>query len=186
MTIGQKIRESRKAKGLRLSDIGAIVGQTPASLSDLENDKLKGGPSAEIIIKIAKALGDQSLLLFALQENPIYKAVIPQIFPDLNNIKNDPSTIFVKLEEELGEALEASKIISRLLCHADPSSNPNFRAIFMANMEQILDVMRGGEVLFLKLIEAGIMTHEDRLELHDRQQKKCEDHGHHRRAEDRV
>jgi transcriptional regulator with XRE-family HTH domain len=184
MTIGQKITEARKRAGMTLESLGQAIGLGKSALSSMENDQLKGGPSSEVIVKIAMALGDQSLLLFALQENPIYKAVIPQIFPDLNNIKNDPSTIFVKLEEELGEALEASKIISRLLCHADPSSNPNFRATFMANMEQILDVMRGGEVLFLKLIESGIMTHEDRLELHDRQQKKCEDHGHHRRAED--
>jgi transcriptional regulator with XRE-family HTH domain len=186
MTIGQKITEARKRAGMTLEELGLAIGLGKSALSFLENDKLKGGPSAETVVNIARALGDQALLLFALQENPIYKAVIPQIFPDLNNILNDPSSIFRKLEEELEEALEASKIIARELCHADPKSNPRFREVFMANMEQILDVMRGGEILFLKLIAAEIMTQEDRMELHDRQQAKCERNGHHRRAEDRV
>lgn len=186
MTIGEKIRSSRKSKGLRGEDLGAAVGLTKNQISVIENDQLKGGPDPEVVVRIAEALNDQSILLHALQENPIYKEIIPRIFPGLNNIKREPSAVFVKLAEELGEAQEASGILARIFSHAEPETTPNFRETFLKNLEQILDVMRGAEELFLVLIDCGIMSVEDRREVHARQQLKCEERGHHkRRAEDK-
>lgn len=180
-SIGEKIKESRKKSGLRGADLGALVGLTKSTLSAIENDVLKGGPDPEIIIKIADALGDNSILLYYLENNPVYRTIIPRIFPDLNNIRRDPAIIFSRFADEAAEAVEAARILSQVFSNADPQgTTPNFREVFAAKMEQIIDVQRCAEILFLQLIEAGVMTDDDRRSLHDRQQRKCEQHGHHK------
>lgn len=184
MKLGQKITESRKKIGMKASELAQAIGRSAAIMSDIENDKLKGGCDPEIVVRIATVLNDQSILLHALQENPIYKEIIPRIFPGLNNIKREPSAVFVKLAEELGEAQEAAGILARIFSHAEPETTPNYRETFLANLEQILDVMRGAEELFLVLIDSGIMSVEERREVHERQQLKCERRGHHKRRDE--
>jgi len=46
--------------------------------------------------------------------------------------------------------------------------------------EQVLDVSRGAEVFFGRLKECGLLSEEDELEIHIRQQAKVEAHGHHK------
>ena len=56
MNLGQKIRQLRKEKGLSLNKLAESAGVSAAYLSQLENDVSKQ-PSAEILLKIASALG---------------------------------------------------------------------------------------------------------------------------------
>ena len=56
MNLGQKIRQLRKEKGLSLNKLAESAGVSAAYLSQLENDVSKQ-PSAEILLKIATALG---------------------------------------------------------------------------------------------------------------------------------
>jgi len=49
-----------------------------------------------------------------------------------------------------------------------------------AKAEQVLDVSRGAEVFFGRLKECGLLSEEDELEIHIRQQAKVEAHGHHK------
>jgi transcriptional regulator with XRE-family HTH domain len=180
MTLGQKIRESRKEKGLNLDDLAESCGRGKSWLSAVENDAFKGGPDPDMIIKIADALGDKSILTYALMHNPICQRIIPRAFRPLNNTKTDPSAILAKLIEELEEAIEAAKILSRPFSHADPESTPKFKAVLFANLEQILDVSRNIEEMFEKLKASGALSEEEHLEIYIHQQAKCEANGHHR------
>jgi transcriptional regulator with XRE-family HTH domain len=180
MTIGQKIRESRRKKGKTLADVAGHLGFTSVSVSDIERDRLKDGPSAAVVVKISQFLDDTSIMLHYLETNPVYQAVIPRIFPDLNNIRKDPAIIFSRFADEAGEAMEAARILSQIFANADPKNTPNFLAVFAANMEQIIDVQRCAEILILQLIEAGVMSDHDRADLHERQQNKCIERGHHK------
>jgi transcriptional regulator with XRE-family HTH domain len=180
MTVGEKIRKSRKAAGLSSDGLASILGLSTGAVTKIERDELKFGPAPDLVIKISKALNDRSILLHALKENPVYQAVIPQIFPDLNNIRRDPAIIFSRFADEAAEAVEAARILSQVFSNASPENTPNFSEIFASKMEQIIDVQRCAEILMLQLIEAGVMSDEDRRDLHDRQQKKCEERGHHK------
>ena len=56
MNLSQKIRQLREEKGLSLNKLAEIAGISKAYLSQLENNVSKQ-PSAEILLKIASALG---------------------------------------------------------------------------------------------------------------------------------
>lgn len=56
MELGQKIRQLREEKGLSLNKLAENAGISKAYLSQLEND-LSKQPSADILLKIASALG---------------------------------------------------------------------------------------------------------------------------------
>jgi transcriptional regulator with XRE-family HTH domain len=184
MTLGQKIKNSRKSKGMRGEDLGQAVGLTKTGISQIENDRLKGGPDPDTLIKIAQALDDRSILTYALMHNPICQLIIPRAFPPMNNIKTDASAILAKLQEEMEEGIEAVKILQRPFSHADPASTPNFKDVLFANLEQLLDVQRNIEEAFGGLKGCGALSEEEHLEIHLRQQLKVERNGHHRRAED--
>lgn len=180
MTLGQKIKDSRRAAGMRGEDLGAAIGVTKATISQIEKDFHKAGPAPDTLIKIADALNDPSILVYALLHNPICQRIIPRAFTPLNNIKTDPSAILTKLQEELEEAIEAAKILARVYTHAEPQSTPNFAGVLMANLEQIVDVTRCVEEMFGRLKECGAITEEQHLEVYVRQQAKVEAHGHHK------
>jgi transcriptional regulator with XRE-family HTH domain len=179
--IGEKIREARKRQGMRGEDLGTAVGLTKSGISKIENGGAKGGVDAATLVKIADALGGEgeAILLHYLEENPVYRAIIPRIFPELNNIRKEPAIIFGRFAREAEEAKHAAEILQEIFSNADPHRVPNFELTFKANLEQIVDVQRCAEVLFTGLIASGIMTTEDRLEVHARQQAKCEANGHH-------
>jgi transcriptional regulator with XRE-family HTH domain len=179
-TVGKTIRSARKAKGMRMEDLSSAIGKGLTAIHAIENDALKGGPDPETVIRIADVLCDDSILMAYLEDNPVYRAIIPRIFPDLNNIRRDPAIIFSRFADEAEEAVEAARILSQVFSNASPENTPNFREVFAAKMEQIIDVQRCAEILMLQLIEAGVMSDEDRRDLHDRQQKKCEERGHHK------
>lgn len=180
MTIGQKISASRKARGVKASDLAIKIGRSSAVMSDIENDKLKGGPSPDLLVAIADALEDNSILVYALLHNPICQRIIPRAFAPLNNIKTDPSAILTKLQEELEEAMESAKILARVFAHAEPSTTPSFDEVLMANLEQIVDVPRCIEEMFAQMKSCGALSEERHLEVYVRQQAKVEAHGHHK------
>lgn len=182
MTIGEKIQKARKARGITGAQLAAAVGLSAAAIGMVENDKLKNGPSPGIVVKIAEALDDNTILLHYLEENPVYRAIIPRIFPELNNIRRDPAIIFSRFADEAQEAVEAARILAQIFSNADPRMTSNFDTVFKAKLEQIVDVQRCAEILFTGLIAAGIMSESDQRSIHEAQQAKCELHGHHRPA----
>lgn len=180
MTIGQKIREVRKEKGLTLEELAACCDKKKTWLSSVENGVFKGGPAADDLIKIADALGDQSILIYALLNNPICQRIIPRAFSPLNNINDNPSAILAKLREELVEAVDAVDILSRIFSVKEPETVPAFRETLFAKLEQVIDVPRCVEELLDRLKACGVLSDTDHLEVYVRQQAKVERHGHHR------
>lgn len=186
MTIGQKIREVRKEKGLTLEELAACCDRKKSWLSTVENDAFKGGPDPDDLIKIADALGDQSILIYALLHNPICQRVIPRAFTPLNNINDNPSAILAKLREELTEAIDAVDILSRVFSVKNPENTPAYKETLFAKLEQVVDVPRCVEELFDRLKVCGALTDEEHLEIHIRQQAKVERNGHHKLAGSEV
>ena len=180
MTQGEKIKNSRKNAGITRDVLGAMVGISAAAVSKIENDELKFGPTPEMLIKIADALGDQSILIYALLNNPICQRIIPRAFSPLNNINDNPSAILAKLREELVEAVDAVGILSRIFSVKEPETVPAFRETLFAKLEQVIDVPRCVEELLDRLKACGVLSDTDHLEVYVRQQAKVERHGHHR------
>lgn len=179
-SVGSKIIESRKAFGMKAADLASEIGISPSMMSYIEKDGLKGGPDPHLIVKISDALNDKTILTTYLENNPAYQAVIPKIFTDLNNIRRDPAIIFNRFASEAQEAVEAARILADIFSDADPSRHPNFCEVLFSNLEQLIDVQRCSEIVFLQLIAAGVISDADRCEIHRRQQNKCVAHGHHR------
>ena len=180
MTIGQKISQSRKEKGLRLSDLAEAIDMSISGVRKIETDGLQGGPSPDTLIKIADALGDPSILIYALLHNPICQRIIPRAFTPLNNINGNPSAILASLKMEMQEGIDAIEIMEGYFCLKDPSARPEFRDMLFAKLEQIIDVPRGVEELMDHLKLEGFLTEADQLEVYIRQQAKVEAHGHHK------
>ena len=180
MTIGEKIRDSRRAAGLSSEDLAAILGVSSGAVTKIERDELKHGPPGDMVVKIADALNDKTVLTTYLENNPAYQAIIPKIFSDLNNIKRDPAIIFSRFAQEADEAREAALILAQVFSNADPTQTPNFCEVLFANLEQIVDIQRCAEVLFLQLIASSVISDADQCEIHRRQQQKCIAHGHHK------
>lgn len=180
MTFGKKTRESRKTKRLTQSQLAEMVGVAQSYISELEKDQIKGDPAPDTVVKIADALNDKTILTTYLENNPVYQSIIPKIFPDLNNIRRDPAIIFSRFATEAEEAVEAARILSDIFSNAEPSNTPNFSAVLKAKLEQIVDVQRCSEVLFLQLIIGGVITDADRSDIHAHQQQKCIENGHHK------
>ncbi|MFA7537281.1 MAG: helix-turn-helix transcriptional regulator [Desulfuromonadales bacterium] len=183
MTLGEKIRESRRVAGITRDELAHRLGISPAAITKIENNNLKFGPTPEALVELAKVLDDRSILIYALLNNPICKEIIPRAFTPLNNIKTDPSAILTKLREELDEAKERAEILARLLAHMEPESQPGFRETLYAGLEQLIDVPRCIEELFDKLKVGGVLSEEEHLEIHLRQQAKVEANGHHKRVD---
>ncbi len=180
MTVGKKIQVSRKRQGMSCEELGSIVGLSGSSVWKLENDQLKGGPDPETVIRIAEALNDDSILLHYIENNPVYKHILPKIFPDLNNIRRDPAIIFTRLAGEAEEAMDAARIMAELFSNADPTTTPSFEAVFKAKMEQVVDIKRAVEILEFELLACGVITKQWLRDVYDRQQLKCETNGHHK------
>lgn len=179
MSLGQKITEARKHRGMKQEELATQLGMSAPALSNIENDNLKGGPDPDTVNRIADALGDNSIRLYYLESNPVFQAVIPRIFPELNNIRTEPAIVFSRFADEAEEAMKAARNLSQVFAHANPRQVEGFADQFAANMEQIIDIQRCAEILMTALIAAGVMSEAEQRDLNDRQQAKCEAHGHH-------
>lgn len=179
ITVGQAIAEARKKKGMKQDDLAAQVGVHPSSISQYESDYPRKGIDPDVLVKIATVLDCTGILTIYLENNPVYKAILPKIFPDLNNIRRDPTVIFYKVAKEAEEASDSAKFLGDLFGNVDPRKVPNFDEVFKANMEQIIDIKRAVEVMEFQLLASYVMSQETHLEIYARQQRKCESKGHH-------
>lgn len=69
MSLGERIRERRKAKRLTLQQVGDTFGINRASVSDWENNKTR--PDLDRLVELARMLGTSTdFLLTGRQANP--------------------------------------------------------------------------------------------------------------------
>jgi len=179
MTLGEKITICRKKKGMTLGDLGNAVGMSRTNLSVIENDGLKGGPDPRTLIKISEALGAPEILMHHCEACPIRQHIMMKQFPDLNNIRTEPSIIANRLRQEMIEGAAAADELSQLYAHKDFQQLPEFQERHKALHEQIVDAERAMEILKFELIRLGALTREEHNEIVANQQAKCEEHGHH-------
>jgi len=179
MPLGELITKIRKERGLTQEDLGNIIHLSKSAVWKIENGDLKGGPDPHTVIQISAALECEAILFKYLEDNPVYKAIIPKIFPDLNNIRRDPAIIFTRLAREAEEAREAALVLAEMFSNADPYRIPGFEDTFRSMMQQLVDVKRGVEILETQLITTHIINQAGLKEIYAEQQAKCEAHGHH-------
>lgn len=104
MELGQKIRQLREEKGLSLNGLAEEASISKAYLSQLENDVSKQ-PSAEILLKIASALG---ITIADLLDQPV--RVYAEDFED-----EDIPYALREFIDERGDALDIQKEDVRML-----------------------------------------------------------------------
>jgi len=180
MTIGKKITAARKKRGVTLEQLGDLIGIGKSSMSAMERGELKGGPSADTLVRIADALDAPEILLYHCQACPIRQHVVLRYFPELNNIRRDPAVIAARLRKEMVEAAEALDRLGERFSAPDFKNRPDYQEIFEREMEQVIDVKRGIEILEFELVLEGVHTPKDLKSVYERQQAKCEARGHHK------
>lgn len=179
MTVGQTIVTARKRKCLTAATVAAFLGISPPAYSSIENDLLKGGPDADVVVKLAEFLGETKILMAYLENNPVLRAFIPNIFKPLNHIRTDVAIVLGRLRKEMSEAMDAIEIMEEMFSNADPQASLRFMEIFKEKMQQVIDVKRGIEILELQLLADQIMDEVLRRQIYQEQDEKCVRKGHH-------
>lgn len=179
MTFGETVAQERKSKGVKQDDLARTIGMSAPALSMIENDNLKGGVDPVTVTRLAEALESEVILYKYLEDNPVYRAIIPKVFPDLNNIVTTPAVIFNKVAREADEARVAALDLAEIFTNADPRRYPDFEKVFKAKMEQIVDIKRCVEILETQLVSTHIINQTGLKEIYAEQQAKCEANGHH-------
>jgi transcriptional regulator with XRE-family HTH domain len=182
ITLGEKIISARKRRGMSQEHLGEKINVSKSTIWKIENGDLQDGPTPNQVNQIAEALEDNEIRLVYLETNPVFKAVIPRIFPELNRIRTDPSIVFSRFADEAEEAARSARVLSQMFAHANPRSLPDFKEKFEYHMDQIVDVERCAEIVMTSLVAAQVMTEAERRGLYVRQQDKCEKKGHHNPA----
>ena len=68
MSIGERLRRARLARGLTMRELAQMTGIRPAGISDLENDR-RPGLHSDTLIRLCRALGVTSDYLLGLWED---------------------------------------------------------------------------------------------------------------------
>jgi transcriptional regulator with XRE-family HTH domain len=178
-TLGEMIVRARKAKGLSQSQLGDAVGLAQNAISTIENNALKSPPDSRTLIRIAETLSAPEILMHHCECCPIRQHIMMKQFPDLNNIRTEPSIIANRLRQEMIEGAAAADELSQLYAHKDFQSLPEFQARHMVLHEQIIDAECAMEILKFELIRLGALTREEHSQIVESQQAKCVAHGHH-------
>lgn len=179
MSIGRLIHDTRKKAGIKASELAARIGRSPAVMSDIENDRLKGGISPDILIRISDVLNAPEVLLYHCEACPIRQHVMLRLFPEMNNIRKDPLAIVNKLRTELKEAIDAAEMLGDQYTRPDFKDSQEYKAVFTHAMEQIVDVERVIETFKFQLVLDHVHTQEELKGVYESQQAKVERNGHH-------
>lgn len=179
MSLGSKIIEARKKRGVKQDELANMICMSAPALWAYENDKLKRTADPQVLIRISEALKAPEILISHCETCPVRQHVFLKYFPDLNNIRNDPAVIAARLRKEMVEGAEALDRLTERFSDQDFKSRPDYREVFEKEMEQVIDVKRGIEILEFQLMLSGLHTQEDIQAVYERQQQKCEEHGHH-------
>lgn len=178
MNLGEQIKKSRKSAGMNAAILARLIGMSPANVSKIENGILS--PSPEIVVRIASVLGDDAVLYAYMRNDLVFRATIPRIFPDLNNLRKDLSAVLSKVVSEAEEAIAAVKELSCALAAVDFKDTPGFNEKFSKAMKELLDAKRMIEQTESVSTSLFICSKEELREIYRLQQRDCEEQGLHR------
>lgn len=178
--IGKKFRTARKNKGLTQQQLADCVGVPRTKIAEMETGAGKKEPDRNFLIRIAEALETPELLFTYCEECPIRNHVIFALFPELNNIRRDPVAIAARLRTELREGEAALDRLIERMGDRDFFANQNYRETWTNELEQLVDVKRGIEILETELVLIGAHSFSEIRAVYQQQQQKCEAHGHHK------
>lgn len=158
MELGRHIAQSRKKSGLTLEQLGHLVGIKKSALSVLENGKKTGQPDPELVVKIAKALNNTSILTTYLKNNPAYQAALPNICTELSRDKRDPSKIFSNIATRMAEGAVAADTLSQIFLNIEqPQSLQEMDETLLIHLEQLLKIKKSVDTLEFELIDTKIL-----------------------------
>ena len=129
MTIGNKIAEARKKTGTTLAVLAEKIGLSVSGTAKIENDGVKN-LDPEMLCKIADALNDLTILVAHCQSCPIRKHVFMKLFPELNNIREEPAIIAARLQQEMKEGIDAIERLGRRFQDVDFKNKPGIKQRF--------------------------------------------------------
>ena len=178
MTIGKKIKAARKRSKITQARLAELSGTVQANISSIESDGNKT-TDPRTLIRIADALDAPEILLHHCDHCPIRKHVFLKFFPELNNIRRDPAVIAARLRKEMAEGADALDRLGERFSDKDFRVQPDYMQVFEREMEQVLDVKRGIEILEFELLLEGLHSQQDLQKVYDNQQQKCIANGHH-------
>jgi transcriptional regulator with XRE-family HTH domain len=179
MSLGKKITESRKRRGMKQEELGQIVGLTGASLSAYENDGLKGGPDIRTLIRIARALEDPSILSFYCDACPVRNEVFIRRYPELNNIERTPMVIFAKVIQELEEGADVLRPLVGKMMRKDFADCPDFAETLDHALMQLFGTEQALEILVHEALAKQILSPEKVLKKRQELQAHCVREGYH-------
>jgi len=152
MTLGEQIIIARKKKGMKAYELASMIDRSTAMMSDIENDKLKGSLSPDLLISIADALNAPEILLQNCRECPVRQHLLRQYYPESNNLLDDPTAVILKVRKEMQAAIKVVTDLSEQSLVADPKSKPAQQDCFPEMMERVMDVERWIEALKFELV----------------------------------
>ncbi|MDH5525443.1 MAG: helix-turn-helix domain-containing protein [Desulfobulbaceae bacterium] len=179
MSSGEMIRCARKRVGWSIEKLAATVNLGKSTIFGYENDQSKKGLDPSTLVRIADTLNDLNILVHHCDNCPVRKQIFIKQFPELNNIRKDPAIISSRLRNEMEEASKALSRLADRFSDRDFTSSPDYQEVFEREMEQVIDVKRGIEILEFELVLSGLHSSRDLQNVYDRQQKKCVERGHH-------
>ena len=151
MTLGEQIIIARKKKGMKAYELASMIGRSTAVMSDIENDKLKGSVSPELLTCIADVLNAPEILLQHCRECPVREHILLHHCSKSNDILNDSTAIIKKMRKEIQAAINVVTNLSEQYMDVDFKTKPECQDSFTEMMAQVLDVERGIEALKFEL-----------------------------------
>lgn len=135
MTIGKKLKQLRKSKGLTLVQLSEQSGVQVATLSRIENLKMTG--TLESHMAIAKVLG--------IDVTQLYTDIIREGSPVESSKQDQTTDVFVHSNKSSYEILTKnvlSKKMMPVLLNIEPKGKTNFEE-FKAGAERFIYVLQG-------------------------------------------
>ncbi|MBO8169316.1 MAG: helix-turn-helix transcriptional regulator [Thermoanaerobacteraceae bacterium] len=166
MTFAQRIREAREQAGMTAVEAADQIGVSDRQLLRYEHGQSKVAP--DIVLRMAEVYRKPELIIQYRQEKDLFEQELGAI--ELTNVNPDVVAGLVKFEEELEEAINATRNILRMIINHRVSKKDKQRMPEL--LEQIVyDVRTATTHVEVQLL--ALLGLEVGLEAHRRHEEKC-------------
>ena len=152
MTPGQAVKSARRKKGWTQERLGKEVGLAQATISALEHDECNSRLDSQVLIKVAQALDDQTVLVQHCEQCPVRLHLLKKHFSFLEDRRQDLASIASQLREEMGKAYSALDELAEVVSDADFRERSEDREQVRLLFEQIREIERGIGILRFQMM----------------------------------